>query len=187
MTDAQKLFESLKSESGEAVRSVEGQGDDTRMHVAPAAAHEVLRSLKERHGFNVLVDVTAVDRTQLTGDAGPRFEVTYRLLALDAMEGLSNGRVALKVRLADGEALPRSAMDLWPAADWLEREVWDMFGIKVADRPDMKRLLMYEEFQGHPLRKDYAIQKRQPLIGPAAGEREDNPSFNHAVPTVTAD
>ncbi len=59
-----------------------------------------------------------------------------------------------------------SLTDLWRAADWLEREVWDMFGIVFRGHPDLKRILMYEEFEGHPLRKDYPVKKRQPLIGP---------------------
>src|SRR5262249_47684932 len=98
-----------------------------------------------------------------------RFEVVYRLMSLDLESGMPKARCAVKTRVADGEAMPRSAMDLFGNADWFEREVWDMFGVPFADRPGMKRLLMYEEFVGHPLRKDYAIHKRQPLIGPASG------------------
>jgi NADH-quinone oxidoreductase subunit C len=68
---------------------------------------------------------------------------------------------------ADGElAEVESLTTLWPAANWLEREVWDMFGIEFRGHPDMRRILMYEEFEGHPLRKDYPVKKRQPLIGP---------------------
>ncbi|MDP6424883.1 MAG: NADH-quinone oxidoreductase subunit C, partial [Planctomycetota bacterium] len=59
-----------------------------------------------------------------------------------------------------------SLTPLWAGADWLEREVWDMFGIRFQGHPNLKRILMYEEFKGHPLRKDYAVNKRQPLIGP---------------------
>ena len=186
MTDPKALFAALKDDFGDAVLAFEGEGDDARILAAPERAHDVLASLRDRHGYNILIDLTAVDRLGLP-EASPRFEVVYRLLSLDAERGLSRGRVALKARLDEGAPMPRSARDLWPAADWLEREVWDMFGVPFADRPGIKRLLMYEEFQGHPLRKDYPIAKRQPLIGPAAGEREDNPSFNARVPTVTAD
>ena len=59
-----------------------------------------------------------------------------------------------------------SLTSLWAGADWLEREVWDMFGIRFRGHPNLKRILMYDEFVGHPLRKDYPVNKRQPLIGP---------------------
>ncbi len=75
-------------------------------------------------------------------------------------------------------------MGLWPIADWFEREVWDMFGVKFADRPGIKRLLLYESFVGHPLRKDYPITRRQPQIGPASGEPLNNPSFNEIRPVI---
>ena len=55
---------------------------------------------------------------------------------------------------------------MWPSAAWYEREVWDMFGVRFKGHPDLKRIRMYEEFEGHPLRKDYPVKKRQPLIGP---------------------
>jgi NADH-quinone oxidoreductase subunit C len=70
------------------------------------------------------------------------------------------------VPVAETEAQVDSLTALWPAADWLEREVWDMFGIRFAGHPHLKRILLYAEFQGHPLRKDYPVNKRQPLIGP---------------------
>jgi NADH-quinone oxidoreductase subunit C len=186
MIDHSQLLQTLRADFGPDLLSLEGAGDDAVLRANPARVHELLEALKNRHGFNVLVDLTAVDRLKL-GDNAPRFEVVYRLMSLDPGEGLSNARLAVKIRLNDGQAVPRSAKDLWPVADWLEREVWDMFGIPFADRPGMKRLLMYEEFKGHPLRKDYPIAKRQPLIGPPSGELADNPSFNAPVPTITAD
>jgi NADH-quinone oxidoreductase subunit C len=72
----------------------------------------------------------------------------------------------LVVPVDEAEAEVDSLASLWPAANWLEREVWDMFGIVFRNHPDLKRILLYAEFQGHPLRKDYPVKKRQPLIGP---------------------
>lgn len=72
----------------------------------------------------------------------------------------------VKVRIDGKDAVVPSATKLWAVANWFEREVWDMFGIRFDGHPDLKRILMYEEFAGHPLRKDYPYNKRQPLIGP---------------------
>ncbi|MBI4227107.1 MAG: NADH-quinone oxidoreductase subunit C, partial [Candidatus Omnitrophica bacterium] len=94
--------------------------------------------------------------------ASPRFEVVYHLYSLEY-----NRRVRLKVPVPGHDPMVESLTRLWPAANWFEREVWDMFGIRFLGHPDLKRLLMYEEFEGHPLRKDYPVNRRQPLIGPA--------------------
>ena len=113
--------------------------------------------------FDVLMDLTAADYLKYPGrEDGPRFEVVYHLYSLP-----HNHRVRLKVRVDEDDAVVPSAVELWPIANWLEREVWDMFGVRFAGHPDLRRLLMYEEFVGHPLRKDYPINRRQPLIGPA--------------------
>ena len=90
-----------------------------------------------------------------------RFAVVYHFYSLHHKHRL---RVVVPVKEEDPEV--DSLISLWPGADWLEREVWDMFGIKFRDHPNLKRILMYDEFEGHPLRKDYPVNKRQPLIGP---------------------
>jgi len=72
----------------------------------------------------------------------------------------------LKVLVEEKEAWVETLTSLWASADWFEREVWDMYGIIFKNHPNLKRILMYEEFTGHPLRKDYPVNKRQPLIGP---------------------
>jgi NADH-quinone oxidoreductase subunit C len=114
--------------------------------------------------FDVLMDLTAVDYLKYPGrEDGPRFEVVYQLYSLR-----HNARLRLKVRVDEDDPVVPTATGLWPIADWLEREVWDMFGVRFAGHPDLRRLLMYEEFVGHPLRKDYPINRRQPLIGPPA-------------------
>ena len=112
--------------------------------------------------FDLLMDVTAVDYLKFPGrEDGPRFDVVYHLYSVP-----HNHRVRLKVPVEQDAATVPTATGLWPIANWLEREVWDMFGIRFEGHPDLRRLLLYEEFVGHPLRKDYPIDRRQPLIGP---------------------
>ena len=98
------------------------------------------------------------------GAAPARFVVVYHLFSLPLKHRL---RVEVPVGEVD-EAEPEvdSVTSLWAGANWLEREVWDMFGIRFRGHQNLKRILMYEEFVGHPLRKDYPVNKRQPLIGP---------------------
>ena len=90
-----------------------------------------------------------------------RFEVVYHFYS-----SRHNHQLRLKVPVASSEPAVDSLTGLWRSADWFEREVWDMFGIVFRGHPNLKRILLYEEFTGHPLRKDYPIRKRQPLIGP---------------------
>ena len=89
------------------------------------------------------------------------FEVVYHLYS-----STRHHRLRVKVPLAEAEPAVDSLTGLWASADWFEREAWDMFGVRFLGHPNLKRLLMYEAFKGHPLRKDYPVRKRQPLIGP---------------------
>ena len=98
---------------------------------------------------------------QRLGGAGARFEVVYHFYSL-----VQNHRLRLKVPVSEQDPSLDSLTGLWKSADWFEREVWDMFGIHFTGHPDLKRILMYEPFDGHPLRKDYPVNKRQPLLGP---------------------
>ncbi len=98
-------------------------------------------------GFQMLVDLTAVDWPERE----PRFDVVYHWLNLASQE-----RLRLKVPLADGGVLP-SLVSRFATADWYEREVWDMFGLRFEGHPDLRRLLMWEDHPGHPLRKDYPL------------------------------
>lgn len=150
----------------------------------PAASNLEELAKLQAEGYNMLVDLTCVDYS--AKGKSPRFDVIYRVMKLDAASGEDRGRLEVHCAV-DLEPVLRSVKSLWPNADWLEREVWDMFGVKFADRPSIKRLLMYEEFVGHPLRKDYPIAKRQPLIGPKSGDKADSPSFNILRPTITGE
>ena len=109
--------------------------------------------------MTILMDLTAVDGLGMK--LQPRFEVVYHFYSI-----AKNHRLRLKVCVEENDARMPSLADRWPIADWFEREVWDMFGIRFEGHPNLKRILMYEAFVGHPLRKDYPYNKRQPLIGP---------------------
>ncbi len=113
--------------------------------------------------FEILLDITAVD---YLGKRDKRFEVVYLLLSIK-----NRTRLRLKVPLDEGEKIP-SASSLWKNANWLEREVYDMFGIEFEGHPDLRRILLYPEFEGHPLRKDYPLKKSQPRIKLLRPERE---------------
>ena len=110
--------------------------------------------------FDMLIDLFGVDYLHWEEKAD-RFEVVYHLYS-----SKQNHRFFVKALVPESDATVDSVTGVWPAANWYEREVWDMFGIVFRGHPNLKRILMYEEFQGHPLRKDYAYNQRQPLIGP---------------------
>jgi len=78
----------------------------------------------------------------------------------------NNSRIRIKVPVGGAEPEVESLTPLWQGANWFEREAWDMFGVRFRNHPDLRRLLLYPEFQGHALRKDYPITRRQPLVGP---------------------
>ena len=133
------------------------QGDATAV-IRPEFLAKIMDFLKNdsRLLFNILMDITAVDYSKRK----PRFDVVYHLLSLSF-----NRRLRIKVQVEEGKPVD-SLTPMWGCANWLEREVWDMFGISFTGHPNLKRILMYDGFEGHPLRKDYPIKKRQPLIGP---------------------
>lgn len=116
---------------------------------------KVLRD-HERFLFNMLIDVTAVDWMDRRE---PRFDVVYQLLSLT-----HNHRLCIKAQLPEDRPEIESVRALWPAANFLEREVWDMYGVSFKGHGDQRRILLYDEFVGHPLRKDYPIRGKQPRL-----------------------
>jgi NADH-quinone oxidoreductase subunit C len=105
--------------------------------------------------FAVLLDLTCVDYAP----ASPRFEMVYHLFSLSRTR-----RLRLKVRLDENDLTIASLSSLWKNANWLEREVFDLFGVRFEGHPDLRRLFMYDGFEGHPLRKDYPLRRRQPRL-----------------------
>ena len=164
--EGQALLETLKLRFGPAIVETHADHGDVTAVITRDVLTEVLRACRDEPDFrfDMLMDLTAVDYVKYPGrEDGPRFEVVYHLYSLP-----HNHRVRLKVRVDEDDAVVPTAVPLWPIANWLEREVWDMFGVRFHGHPDLRRLLMYEEFVGHPLRKDYPVNRRQPLIGPKA-------------------
>jgi NADH-quinone oxidoreductase subunit C len=137
----------------------------TSLVVPETQSFVVLGFLKEQ-GFDLLVDVTCVVYLEYRG-AKQREGLVYLLASTT-----TNQRLTVRVFVDDPDPTVRSVVPLWEGANWLEREVWDMFGIRFTGHPDLRRLMMPEEFTAHPLRKDYPLQGR--------GER-------HNFPVITRD
>jgi NADH-quinone oxidoreductase subunit C len=162
--DGAEILTLLGQRFGRGLLATHAEHGDHTAVVAREGLADVLRFCRDddRLAFDMLMDLTAVDYLTYPGrEDGPRFDVVYHLQSLR-----QNHRLRLKVPVGEDDPVVASAVPLWPIADWLEREVWDMFGIRFAGHPDLRRLLLYEEFVGHPLRKEDPINRRQPLIGP---------------------
>ncbi len=160
------VIDQLRERFGADVLTVSQFRDNTRLLVPPARVFEFLKVLKLEHGFDMLVDLTAVDYLQFP-DAVDRFGVVYALL------NVANGRrLIVKTMLNEPELELPSAFSLWKGADWMEREVFDMYGIRFEGHPNLRRILMPEEFVAYPLRKDYPLRGR--------GERHNFPVITRA-------
>ena len=146
-------------------------GDDTVV-LRREGLLDVCRYLKHDADmrFDMPVDVTAVDLLEYPGHSGPRFVVVYHFYSTALKH-----RIRLRVPLEEDDCRVPSLTSLWRGVNWFEREAWDMFGVRFEGHPDLKRILLYEEFEGHPLRKDYPLRGYQPLIPIAhlAGDAED--------------
>jgi len=152
---AENILETLKTRLGaKVVETSSFRGDDTAV-IAPEAWLETASVLKNGLGFDFLMDLCGSDYLPRE----PRFEVVCHFYS-----SKTGARLRLKTRLPGGKPAVDSLAGLWLSADWFEREAWDMFGIDFKDHPDLRRLLMYDSFEGHPLRKDYPLKGRQPRI-----------------------
>jgi NADH-quinone oxidoreductase subunit C len=190
--NASSLIQAVSDRFPAAVKGSHSYRGDATVLLARENLLDMARTLKDDPAFqmNFLMDVTAVDFSSFAakqspaffassgvavapspeipdpdpwpGPPGPaRFAVVYHFFSLALKH-----RLRLVVPVEENDADLDSLTPLWASADWLEREVWDMFGIRFKGHQNLKRILMYAEFVGHPLRKDYPVNKRQPLIGP---------------------
>lgn len=154
--NADELLASVRTAFGDRVVETSAHCGEAAVVIGRDNAVAIFRALRDgpEFGFAMLTDLTAVDYLGQT----PRFEVVYHLYSL-----AQNHRLRVKIRVPEDEPWVHSLVELWKGANWLERECWDMFGIRFVGHPDPRRILMYEEFVGHALRRDYPVDKRQPL------------------------
>lgn len=145
------VVEVLRSWSTNAIEEViEFRGETTL--VVP---RKVLRAIAARCReddalqFNLLTDATCVDRFPME----PRFELNYHLVSIPKVK-----KVRLRVRLSGDDPVVDSLVPVWPGANWLEREIFDLFGIQFTGHPDLRRILLPDDWEGYPLRKDYPVE-----------------------------
>ncbi len=165
--NAAQMVTALKEKFGEAVLSTgEFRGEHT-LHVSLSSAKAVLKYCRDEMAFDYLVDISSLDHM---GEE-PRFEIVYELYGYGHLQSLR-----IKSKIPDGEDVP-TVSDIWPTANWHEREIWDMMGIKFSGHPDLRRILMWEGYPYFPLRKDF----------PLAGKPSDMPDVGFTAIAPMAD
>lgn len=154
--EEKKVLEALKTKFPEKItETLSDFGDDTVI-ISRDFLVELVQHLKDKpYEYTMLLDITCVDY----GNREPRFDMVYHLLSLSAKH-----RLRIKIPLEEKDLKVDSLSSIWKNANWLEREVYDMFGVHFNGHPDLRRLFMYDGFEGYPLRKDYPLRKRQPRI-----------------------
>jgi NADH-quinone oxidoreductase subunit C len=138
----------LEAQLAGAVTGGHAEYNEPTLFISPARIVEVCSLLKNDQGYLRLSGITAVD----WHPADPRFEVVYLLHSLT-----KNTRLRLKCWVSEADCEIDSVISVWRAADWYEREVFDMFGVRFRNHPDLRRILMPHDWEGHPLRKDYPV------------------------------
>jgi len=154
--EQKKVIEDLKKIFSEKIKEFSAQFGDETIVIEKDSLLDIVKFLKDKpYDFVMLLDLTCVDYK----GQQDRFEMVYHLFSLS-----NNLRLRVKSRLPEKNPSIESLTSEWKNANWLEREVYDMFGIQFSGHPYLRRLFMYDGFEGHPLRKDYPLRKRQPKI-----------------------
>jgi len=155
--DVDQAVSLLQNEFPQDIIGVKEYRDETTIVVDKNKIHQICNFLKYNLDFSFLADLTAVDYLEVKS---PRYEVVYHVhrFGPDCEENI---RIRLKAEITDKESMIDSVVSIWSTADWLEREVYDMFGIIFTGHPDMRRILMPEDYGPHPLRKDFDVRNRE--------------------------
>ncbi len=162
MTIATDIIEKLKTDHAEEVLSTGEHAGQPWISVKRDRIHDILQTLRNEHDFDMLTDLCGMD--YLDQGEPERFAVVYNLYSFT-----TNERFRVKAFVPESDPTIDSAFDIWKAAPWAEREAFDLMGIRFNNHPDLRRILLPEEYEGHPLRKDY------PLRG--HGERQNFPRY----------
>jgi NADH-quinone oxidoreductase subunit C len=154
ITDVEQLkssraLSSLNAWNSAAIKGAKLHRDELTIYIDSPFIRGACLFLRDQQAFNFMSDLTCVDLHPLN----PRFEVIYHLLSHSKKE-----RVRLKVQLAADDPVVESIVPVWPAADFFEREIFDLFGVRFLGHPNLKRIMLPEEWKGHPLRKDYPVE-----------------------------
>jgi NADH-quinone oxidoreductase subunit C len=158
MPDMSPSVQLIQQQLGAKVLETLQSHSDDIVILDRAGLRESFRLFKEdsKLNYDFLSDITAVDYWQ---KKEPRFEVVYQITSLK-----NRRRLRVRVPVPENDPAVESLTPLWRGANFLEREVWDLFGIRFTGHPDLRRILLYDEFQGHPLRKDYPVNLCQPRV-----------------------
>jgi NADH-quinone oxidoreductase subunit C len=157
MSEESITIKKLRERFGERVEVVPSSIDMTTIKVEREDIVDLCKFLRQEDelDYDLMRDLTCVDYIR----EEPRFEIVYHLYSI-----YHRHELRVKVRLKEQDATIDSVTGVWVGADWYEREAYDLYGIEFNNHPDLRRILLYPEFEGHPLRKDYPIDKEQPLV-----------------------
>lgn len=151
-----EVIEALNQKFPRRIKEVSSQFGDDIIQIEKDILVNIMKFLKEKpYDFDMLLDMTCVDYQRET----ERFEMVYHLFSIS-----NNLRLRINARVDQADLSVDSLTVLWKNANWLEREIFDMFGVQFNGHPDLRRLFMYDGFEGYPLRKDYPLRKQQPKI-----------------------
>lgn len=172
-----EMSDKLREAFPEAITDQSRFRDESTLRIKASALRDICLHARDKLGFNYLIDLSSVDHF----GAEPRYEVVYELYSMKDCVHLR-----LKIVVSEDDCTVPTVSDIWPTADWHEREVYDMMGLRFADHPDLRRILMWDGYPYHPLRKDFPLQGKQSDL-PGVAFTEPAPLAGGPFVTVPTD
>jgi len=157
----ESLEAAVREKFPESVLGFDDFRETAILRVARAKLHEIAAYLRDELAFDMLMDIASIDWSAYEEGPEERFGLIYNLFSSSKFE-----RIQLAITVPEEEPVAATITDLFPGANWFEREAFDLMGIEFSGHPDLRRILTHAGFEGHPLRKDYEASKRQPFTAP---------------------